>query len=203
MAKDHRVCVIATCCLRISVEHQAGKLFAMLPRLPHLQVQQVFGSSLLGLEPADSGRLRGQGGGGSGSSTTGLQLDLPGWAINSGVFSSLANSIASSRDARESDVDSAAAAGEVARQAQRLQAQRKQQQHRQQEAVVPDCGQPAVSPTADKENQGRKARGGGRRKGQQPAGIDWQDFLSGASQFTPGLQSATMPLTLRAPFCDR
>jgi hypothetical protein len=160
------------------VEHQAGKLFAMLPRLPHLQVQQVFGGSLLGLEPADSGRLRGQGGGGRGSSTTGLQLDLPGWATDSGVFSSLANSIASSRDARESDVDSVAAA-EVARHAQRLQAQRKQEQHRQQEAVPPDCGQLAVSPTADKENQGRKPRGGGQRKGQQPAGIDWQDFLSG------------------------
>ena len=59
---------------------------------------------------------------------------------------------------------------------------------------MPGCDQLAVSPTADKENQGRKARGGGRRKGQQPAGIDWQDFLSGASQLVSGLQSVAMPL---------
>lgn len=139
----------------------------------------MFGGGLLGLEQADLGRQRQQGGG-SGSFSGGLQLDLPGWATDSGVFSSLANSIASSRDA--GDGDSAAAAAEVAAQAQRLHAQRRQQ-HRQQEAVAPDYDRLAVSPTADKENQGQKARRGGRRKGQQPAGIDWQDFLSGASQF--------------------
>ena len=144
----------------------------MLNCLPLLQVQQVLG--------LDQGSLGLQQGGSGGSFSGGLQLDLPGWATDSGVFSSLANSIASSRDARESDLDSAAAA-EVARHAQRLQAQRKQQQHRQLEALPPDCGQLAVSPTADKENQGRKPRGGRQRKGQPPAGIDWQDFLSGAS----------------------
>jgi hypothetical protein len=147
-----------------------------LTQLPHLQVQQVFGGGLLGLEQSAPSRQRQQGGGGGGGSFSGgLQLDLPGWATDSGVFSSLANSIASSRAAGEAE--SAAAAADVA-----AQAQRKQQQHWQQEAVPPDCGQLAVSPTADKENQGRKARGGGRRKGQQPAGIDWQDFLSGAPQ---------------------
>ena len=133
----------------------------------------MFGGGLLGLEQGGSGRQRGQGGG----SVSGLQLDLPGWATDSGVFSSLANSIASSRDAGDVDSTAAAAAADVAKQAQR------KQQHRQREGGAPDCGQLAVSPTADKENQGQNPRGGGQRKGQQPPGIDWQDFLSG-KQYT-------------------
>ena len=132
----------------------------------------MFGGGLLGLEQGSLGRQRGQGGGGG--SVSGLQLDLPGWATDSGVFSSLANSIASSRDAGDVDsIAAAAAAADVGKQAQR------KQQHRQQEGGAPDCGQLAMSPTADKENQGRKPRGGRQRMGQQAPGIDWQDFLSG------------------------
>lgn len=132
----------------------------------------MLGGGLLSLEPAALNRERRQ----DSNSGSELLLDLPDWGADSGVFSSLANSVSSGGDGgRVSSNEDVAAA--LAAHAARLQRQWKQEQ-RQQDAAAVDFGQLAVSPTADKENQGREA-GGAKRKGQKPGAIDWQDFLSG------------------------
>lgn len=124
-----------------------------------LQVQQVLGGGLLSLEPA---ALRQQDAGSSAE----LRLGVSDWGADSDVF----NAVSSSGDATAEDVAAALAAH-----TQQLQAQWKQEQ-RQQGAAVTELGQLAVSPAADKENQGP---GGGKRGGKQSGAVDWEDFLSG------------------------
>lgn len=120
-------------------------------------------SGMLSLESAAAKGMQRQHSGSKG----GLQLAPPEWGNDSGVFSSVFSGAGSDASSHEE------AALLLAAQIQQVQQLRKQQD------AVEVFAQSAVSPTANKENQGMAA-GAPKPSKQQPGAIDWQDFLSGA-----------------------